>query len=64
MKAVLEGGPADLLERIVQLKPPGNELKVTFRNGYEHFKATSRFKETPEGRLPIYQWDSRTEMCS
>ncbi|MGW0698027.1 DUF5988 family protein [Streptomyces sp. NPDC002867] len=64
-KAVLEGGPADLPERIVSLSDPavpGTDLKIPFRGGYEHFKATSRQQETAEGALPVYEWWERTEL--
>ncbi|MFI2370020.1 DUF5988 family protein [Streptomyces sp. NPDC018833] len=61
-KAVLEGGPDDLPERIVDLSTPGGDLKIPFRGGYEHFKATSRQQETAEGALPVYEWWERTEL--
>ncbi|MEU6828226.1 DUF5988 family protein [Nocardia beijingensis] len=59
-KAVLEGGPQDLPARIVPITPPGVELKVPFRGGYEHFKVTPREQDTPEGRLRVYEWCDRT----
>ncbi|MEU1184970.1 DUF5988 family protein [Streptomyces sp. NPDC005820] len=59
---VLEGGPRDLTERIVPVPPPGSDVKIEFRNGYEHFRATPRHADTPEGRLPVYEWWERTEM--
>ncbi|WP_438289661.1 DUF5988 family protein [Streptomyces sp. HUAS TT7] len=62
-KAFLEGGPDELPERIVPIQPPGTELKVPFRGGYEHFKATSRHEETAQGRLPVYEWWERTEIA-
>ncbi|MFE3202602.1 DUF5988 family protein [Embleya sp. NPDC055664] len=62
-RAYLEGGPDDMPERIVTITPPGVELKIPFRNGYEHFKSTSRHQETPEGRLPVYEWWERTEVA-
>lgn len=61
-KAVLEGGPDDLAERIVSIASPGIDVKVPFRNGYEHFRATSRHEDTTEGSLPVYEWWERTEM--
>jgi hypothetical protein len=61
-KAILEGGPDGLAERIVPLGSSGADVKVPFRNGYEHFRATSRHLDTPEGRLPVYEWWERTEM--
>ncbi|TDD82978.1 hypothetical protein E1293_15675 [Actinomadura darangshiensis] len=60
LKAFLEGGPADLPRRIVGITPPGVELRLPFRGGYEHFKATSRHQDTPEGRLPVFRWSGRT----
>ncbi|MEV0117909.1 DUF5988 family protein [Streptomyces sp. NPDC050844] len=62
-KAVLEGGPSDLPERIVDITPPGIELKIQFRGGYEHFRVTARHQDTPEGSLPVYEWWERTEMA-
>ncbi|MEV0369930.1 DUF5988 family protein [Streptomyces sp. NPDC050636] len=61
-KAVLEGGPEDLPERIVPIDRPGDDVKVPFRNGYEHFRATPREKDTGEGPLPVYEWWERTEL--
>ena len=69
IKAALEGGPADLPERIVPLtptEPTGRaevDLKIAHRGGYEHFRPTSRHKETPEGKLPVYEWWERTEIA-
>jgi hypothetical protein len=60
LKAFLEGGPTDLPHRIVGITPPGAELRLPFRGGYEHFKATSRHQDTPEGRLPVFRWSGRT----
>ncbi|MFJ1569362.1 DUF5988 family protein [Streptomyces erythrochromogenes] len=62
-KAALEGGPDDLQERIVEAAPPGEDLKIAHRGGYEHFRSTSRTREGPEGRLPVYEWWERTEIA-
>ncbi|MEG3627386.1 DUF5988 family protein [Streptomyces poriticola] len=62
-KALLEGGPDDLSERIVPVTPPGTEIKVPHRGGYEHFRVTGRHQDTPEGRLPVYEWWERTEIA-
>ncbi|MFJ3922062.1 DUF5988 family protein [Streptomyces sp. NPDC090022] len=62
-KAVLEGGPADLPERVVTAPAPGEDLKIAHRGGYEHFRATSRFHEGPQGRLPVFEWWERTEIA-
>ncbi|BBC32723.1 uncharacterized protein SGFS_040170 [Streptomyces graminofaciens] len=62
-KALLEGGPSDLPDRIVPITTAGADLKIELRNGYEHFRATSRHSDTPEGRLPVYEWWERTEMA-
>ncbi|MGW2180581.1 DUF5988 family protein [Streptomyces sp. NPDC001732] len=62
LKAVLEGGPDDLPDRIVPLADPGFDVKVPFRGGYEHFRATARHQDTAEGRLPVYEWWERTEI--
>jgi hypothetical protein len=61
-KALLEGGPQDLPERIVPITPPGTDLKIELRGGYEHFRLTARHAETPEGRLPVFEWWERTEL--
>ncbi|MER6632917.1 DUF5988 family protein [Streptomyces sp. NPDC000987] len=63
-KALLEGGPKDLPQRIVPVPPPGNDVKIEWLNGYEHFRATPRQAETDEGRLPVYEWWERTELPS
>ncbi|MEY9933836.1 hypothetical protein ABH926_008498 [Catenulispora sp. GP43] len=60
-KAVLEGGPEELAGRIVPIETPGSDLKIPFRNGYEHFRATSRHADTAEGELAVYEWWERTE---
>ncbi|KJY42025.1 hypothetical protein VR41_09670 [Streptomyces sp. NRRL B-1568] len=62
-KAVLEGGPDDLPSRIVPITPPGVELKIRHRGGYEHFKVTTQHRETEEGRLTVYEWFERTEIA-
>jgi hypothetical protein len=62
-KAVLEGGPEGIPERIVPLDPPGPELKIPYRGGYEHFRATERRQDTGEGPLPVYEWWERTEIA-
>ncbi|MEV5241492.1 DUF5988 family protein [Streptomyces cinnamoneus] len=62
-KAFLEGGPDDLPERVVPITPPGVELKIRFRGGYEHFKSTPRHQDTAEGSLPVYEWWERTEIA-
>ncbi|MEU5420088.1 DUF5988 family protein [Streptomyces sp. NPDC001407] len=62
-RAFLEGGPDELPERVVPITPPGVELKIPFRGGYEHFKVTSRHQETKDGRLVVYEWWERTEIA-
>jgi hypothetical protein len=61
-KALLEGGPRDLPERIISLATPEVDLKIELRNGYEHFRQTARRADTAEGPLPVYEWWERTEM--
>ncbi|RVU28044.1 hypothetical protein EOT10_07215 [Streptomyces antnestii] len=61
-KAVLQGGPDDLPERIVPLSTPGEDIKIPFRGGFEHFRATPREEETGQGLLPVYEWWERTEL--
>ncbi|MGV9236226.1 DUF5988 family protein, partial [Streptomyces nigra] len=46
-KVFLEGGPDDLPERIVPAPSPGPDVKIELRNGYEHFRPTSRRTDTP-----------------
>ncbi|WP_405133975.1 DUF5988 family protein [Nocardia sp. NBC_01388] len=60
-KALLEGGPDGLEQRIVPITPPGIELRVAHGGGYERFKVTLRWEDTPEGSLPVYEWVSHTE---
>ncbi|MFC9294506.1 DUF5988 family protein [Streptomyces sp. NPDC057011] len=62
-KAALVGGPDDLTERIVPVDAPGEDLKIPHRGGYEHFKATPRHQDGPEGPLPVYEWWERTEIA-
>ncbi|MEV0292530.1 DUF5988 family protein [Nocardia sp. NPDC050710] len=62
-KAILEGGPQDLPERIVPITPPGDELKIPFKSGYEHFKITARQVETESGLLTVYEWCDRTKVA-
>ncbi|MEU6894066.1 DUF5988 family protein [Streptomyces sp. NPDC046557] len=61
--AALEGGPDDLPERLVPAPAPGEDVKVAHRGGYEHFKATARFRDAPQGRVPVYEWWERTEIA-
>ncbi|KZM73681.1 hypothetical protein IU500_23405 [Nocardia terpenica] len=61
--AYLEGGPADLPDRIVPLTAPGAEVKVSRRGGYEHFTPTERFQETDQGRCPVFEWSYRTRVA-
>ncbi|MET9434959.1 DUF5988 family protein [Streptomyces sp. NPDC006551] len=62
-KAALEGGPDDLRERVVPLTAPAEDLKIPHRGGYEHFRATARRQDSPEGQLPVYEWWERTEIA-
>ncbi|MFI8388552.1 DUF5988 family protein [Streptomyces sp. NPDC085540] len=62
-KAVLEGGPDDLPERIVPISDPGQDLKIPHRGGYEHFKITPRHQDSSEGQLAVYEWWERTEIA-
>lgn len=61
-KAVLDGGPEELPERIVTVDGPGQDLKIPFRGGYEHFRPTRRERDTEQGTLPVYEWWERTEL--
>ncbi|QIS13537.1 DUF5988 family protein [Nocardia arthritidis] len=62
-RAVLEGGPADLPTRVVTVTPPGTEIKVQYKGGYEHFEATPRLQDTAEGPLRVYAWTYRTAIA-
>lgn len=61
-KAVLAGGPDELVGRIVAVEAPGSDVKIPFGNGYEHYRATARHADTADGSLPVYEWWERTEM--
>ncbi|MER7984071.1 DUF5988 family protein [Streptomyces noursei] len=61
-KAVLQGGPEGITERIVDVDPSGGDLKVPYRGGFEHFRPTPREWDTASGRLPVYEWWERTEL--
>lgn len=63
-KVILEGGPGELAGHIVLVESDRADLKITFRNGHEHYRATPRRAETAEGVLPVYEWGERTEMSS
>ncbi|NKI40958.1 DUF5988 family protein [Streptomyces physcomitrii] len=63
-KAVLDGGPAELDARVVEVAPEGGrDLKIRHRGGYEHFRETSRQEASSEGQLPVYEWWERTEIA-
>ncbi|MDR3084562.1 MAG: DUF5988 family protein [Streptomyces sp.] len=62
-KALLEGGPDDLAGTLVPVVPPGQELKIPHRGGYEHYKVTSRHEDSQEGPVTVYQWWERTEVA-
>lgn len=59
----MEGGPADLPTRVVTVTPPGTEIKVQYKGGYEHFEATPRLQDTAEGPLRVYAWTYRTAIA-
>ncbi|RJO68406.1 hypothetical protein D5S18_33935 [Nocardia panacis] len=62
-RAVLEGGPTDLPDRVVTITPPGTQIKVPYKGGYEHFEATPRHLDTAEGELRVYEWAYRTTVA-
>lgn len=62
-KALLEGGPDDLAGKVVPITPPGQELKIPHRGGYEHYKVTTRHEQTKEGEATVYRWWERTEIA-
>ncbi|MDT0463458.1 MULTISPECIES: DUF5988 family protein [Streptomyces] len=62
-KALLEGGPDDLAGKLVPVVPPGKELKIPHRGGYEHYKMTPRHEHSQEGQVTVYQWWERTEVA-
>ncbi|MEV5435922.1 DUF5988 family protein [Streptomyces sp. NPDC052682] len=62
-KALLNGGPADLSGKVVPITPPGQELKIPHRGGYEHYRVTTRHEETEEGEVTVYRWWERTEVA-
>ena len=64
LSAYLEGGPADLPDRVVPITRPGGDVKIPYLNGYEHFRATSRETDSADGPLPVYEWFERTEAVS
>lgn len=62
-KAILDGGPDDLVGKVVPVVPPGQELKIPHLGGYEHYKTTTEHRDTPEGRATVYRWWERTEIA-
>ncbi|NBM16698.1 DUF5988 family protein [Streptomyces sp. GC420] len=59
----LEGGPEDLRDQIVPIVPPGDEIKMPYRGGYEHYKVTTRHEDTEKGRVTVFSWWERTEIA-
>ncbi|WP_338779336.1 DUF5988 family protein [Streptomyces sp. DG1A-41] len=53
----------DRAGKIAPVVPPGQELKIPHRSGYEHYKVTTRHEETPEGQATAYRWWERTEIA-
>ena len=62
-KALLEGGPEELSGQVVPIVPPGQELKIPHRGGYEHYKVTTRHEDVEEERVTVYRWWERTEVA-
>ncbi|MEU9179289.1 DUF5988 family protein [Streptomyces sp. NPDC048550] len=62
-KAVLEGGPVDLPERVVDAPSSGEDLKIPYRGGYEHYRPTARVQDGPLGSLRVFEWWERTEIA-
>jgi hypothetical protein len=62
-KALLEGGPEELAGTLVPVVPPGQELKIPHRGGYEHYKVTTRHEDVDEQNVTVYRWWERTEVA-
>ncbi|MFF4214364.1 DUF5988 family protein [Streptomyces sp. NPDC001796] len=62
-KALLEGGPEELAGKVVPVVPPGQELKIPHRGGYEHYKVTTRHEDVEEQNVTVYRWWERTEVA-
>ncbi|MFJ3825734.1 DUF5988 family protein [Streptomyces nodosus] len=60
-KALLEDGPEELAGTVVPIVPPGQELKIPHRGGYEHYKVTTRHEEIEQEKVTVYRWWERTE---
>ncbi|AJE41380.1 MULTISPECIES: DUF5988 family protein [Streptomyces] len=60
-KALLEDGPEELAGTVVPIVPPGQELKIPHRGGYEHYKVTTRHEEVEQEKVTVYRWWERTE---
>jgi hypothetical protein len=57
--ARLEGGPAELPDRVCTVPADQDKIKVIFRGGREHFERAS---ETA-GDEVIYRWTTRTKIA-
>jgi hypothetical protein len=53
---LLEGGPADLDDRI-RIAPGEERIAVPHLGGYEHFE------RDPESSRPVYRWSYRTKIA-
>ncbi|MFF3909561.1 DUF5988 family protein [Streptomyces sp. NPDC001848] len=62
-KALLEGGPEELAGKVVPVVPPGQEIKIPHRGGYEHYKVTTRHEHVEEQNVTVYRWWERTEVA-
>ncbi|MGR6971313.1 DUF5988 family protein [Streptomyces cynarae] len=62
-KALLEGGPEELAGKVVPVVPPGQELKIPHRGGYEHYKVTTRHEDVEAQNVTVYRWWERTEVA-
>ncbi|MEV6739335.1 DUF5988 family protein [Streptomyces sp. NPDC051104] len=62
-KALLEGGPEELAGKVVPVVPPGQELKIPHRGGYEHYKVTTRHEDVEKQNVTVYRWWERTEVA-
>ena len=54
---VLEGGPADLIDRIHHVTPGEERVTVPHLGGYEHFE------RDPDSPALVYRWSYRTKIA-
>ncbi|MDT0467477.1 DUF5988 family protein [Streptomyces gibsoniae] len=58
---LLKGGPSDA-PQVVHAPPGGTDdpVKLTYRDGYDHYEFTGEFVDIGAGPMPVYRWSHHT----